>query len=50
MKNLRYPNITARTEAERLRQLESYLRQLVDQLNFALAALEALSGKGGSLT
>lgn len=33
---LRYPNITGRTEAERLRQLENYLRYLVDALNFLL--------------
>ena len=43
MNDLRYPNITGRTEAQRLRQLESWLRQLVDQLNYALAQLEKQS-------
>ena len=47
MKDLRYPNITGRTEAQRLRQLESWLRQLVDQLNFALAQLEKQTQEGG---
>lgn len=34
--SLRYPNITGRTEQEQLSQVNSYLRQMVDQLNFAL--------------
>ena len=34
--SLRYPNITGRTEREQLAQVNSYLRQMVDQLNFAL--------------
>lgn len=50
MKDIRYPNITGRTEAQRLRQLESYLRQLVDQLNYALAQLEKQAQKGGNAT
>jgi len=33
---IRYPSITGRTEAERIRQLEQYLRYLVDTLNFLL--------------
>lgn len=33
---LRYPHFTARTEQERLRELENYLRYLVDVLNFLL--------------
>jgi hypothetical protein len=40
MTNIRYPNITGRTDAEKLQQMESYLRQLVDQLNHTLMALE----------
>lgn len=40
MMDLRYPNLTGRTDAQRLRQLESWLRQLVDQLNYALGQLE----------
>ena len=48
MKDLRYPNITGRTEAQRLKQLESWLRQLVDQLNFALAELEKQTKQGGN--
>jgi len=40
MMEIRYPRITGRTEAEKIRQLESYLRTLVDQLNYALKELE----------
>lgn len=40
MVTIRYPNITAPTEGERLTQLESYLRYLADTLNLALARLE----------
>ena len=50
MKDIRYPNITGRTEAERLRQMESYLRQLVDQLNYALSQLEKKNEQGGNRT
>ena len=50
MKDIRYPNITGRTEEQRLRQLESYLRQLVDQLNYALETLEKQIEKGGKPT
>ena len=34
--NLRYPQITGNTPAEQMVQTKRYLRQLVDQLNFAL--------------
>lgn len=34
---LRYPNITGATEREQLVQMRSYLHQLVDQLQYALA-------------
>lgn len=30
---IRYPSITAKTEAEQIRQLERYLRYLADELN-----------------
>lgn len=40
--SLRYPNITGRTEREQLAQVNSYLRQMVDELNFAL------QGQGGA--
>jgi hypothetical protein len=50
MKDIRYPNITGRTEEQRLRQLESWLRQLVDQLNYALDALEKQIKEGGKST
>ena len=50
MIDLRYPNITGKSEADRLRQLESYLRQLVDKLNYALATLEKQNTKGGNRT
>ena len=36
MSKLRYPRFTARSEQERWRQLEDYLRYLVDALNFLL--------------
>ena len=33
MSDYRYPNITGKDSAEKLRQIESYLRQLVDKMN-----------------
>ena len=42
--NIRYPNITALTDKEKLIQIKSYLHQLVDDLNYALS----LSGTSGS--
>lgn len=39
--NIRYPNITAQDQAGRLLQVQSYLHQLVDQLNFSLQAIES---------
>lgn len=38
--NIRYPNITGKTPEEKLQQMESFLRQLVDQLNWMLPLLE----------
>lgn len=34
MSNFRYPNITGRSDGEKIGQIVSFLRQLVDQLNF----------------
>ena len=45
--SLRYPNITGRTEREQLAQVNSYLRQMVDQLNFALQG-QGGTGKAGA--
>lgn len=42
--NIRFPNITARTEAEQLAQIKSYLHQLAEQLNWALSTLESGTG------
>ena len=39
--NIRYPNITAQDQAGKLLQVQSYLHQLVDQLNFSLQAIES---------
>lgn len=38
--NLRYPNITGQSESAKLVQMQSYLHQLVDQLNYALKTIE----------
>ena len=43
--NFRYPNITAGTEKEQLTQIKSYLRQLIDQLNYALPTMGAGSAQ-----
>lgn len=44
--DIRYPNITGKTEAEQLLQMKSYMHQLVEQLNWALNTVE--SAQGGS--
>ena len=38
--DIRFPNITGSTEAQQLSQMKSYLHQLVEQLNWALASVE----------
>lgn len=38
--NLRFPNITANTEAGQLQQIQSYMHQLVEQLNWALSNVD----------
>lgn len=40
MIDIRYPNITAKTEKERIEQIHRYLYYLADQLNYALPLLE----------
>lgn len=42
--NLRFPNITAKTEREQLQQIQSYMYQLVEQLNWALENVGSSSG------
>ncbi len=42
--NLRYPNITGKTEAEQMVQVRSYLHQLVGELNWALSAVDSYQG------
>lgn len=39
--NIRYPNITAASDREKLAQVQSYLHQLVDQLNIAITSEKA---------
>lgn len=38
MIKIRYPNITGVTPEERQKQMENYIRYLVDTLNFVLSA------------
>jgi hypothetical protein len=40
MNNFRYPKITGATERDQLQQVHSFLHQLVDQLNFAMAEVD----------
>ena len=44
MIDLRFPNITGSTEKEQLSQVKTYLHQLVEQLNWALSAVESAQG------
>lgn len=46
--DLRYPNIQGKTAAEQIIQVNSYLHQLVDQLNWALNTVE--SAQSGNVT
>lgn len=41
--DIRLPNITASTDAAKLQQMQSYMYQLVEQLNWALNNLESIS-------
>lgn len=45
---LRFPNITAPTEAGQLLQVRSYLHQLVEQLNWALEHITSDSGQAAA--
>lgn len=40
MIDIRYPNITGKTDKEKIEQLHRYLIYLADQLNYALPQLE----------
>ena len=42
--NIRLPNITAPTEAGKLQQIQSYMHQLVEQLNWALNNIDTIGG------
>ncbi len=46
--DIRLPNITAPTDAGKLQQMQSYMYQLVEQLNWALNAVE--SAQSGNVT
>ena len=39
MINFRYPSITGNSEREQLAQIKSFLRQLVDDLNYAFSVI-----------
>ena len=39
MMDFRYPNITGKSEREQLEQMKRFLRQLVDQLNYAFSVI-----------
>lgn len=41
--DIRFPNITATTESGKIQQLQSYMHQLVEQLNWALNTVETAS-------
>ena len=48
MMNIRLPNITASSEREQLMQVKSYLLQLAQELNWALATIEAGTSAGNT--
>ena len=48
--DIRLPNITAPTEAGKIQQLQSYMHQLVEQLNWALNNMEGISAQSGATT
>ena len=45
MIDIRLPNITATTEAGKLQQVQSYMYQLVEQLNWALNNIDSISAQ-----
>lgn len=48
--NIRFPNITGKSEAEQLTQVKSYLHQLAEQLNWALSTIEAGTSNANATT
>lgn len=42
--NILLPNITASTDAGKLQQMQSFMHQLVEQLNWALNSIDSISG------
>ena len=40
IENIRFPNITGATDREQLKQIKSYLYQLVEQLNYTLSVID----------
>lgn len=42
--DIRYPQITAPTEAGKIQQMQNYMHQLVEQLNWALASVDSAIG------
>jgi len=46
--DIRFPNITAPTDAGKLQQLQSYMRQLVEQLNWALNNIDITVGENNA--
>lgn len=46
--DIRFPNITAPTEAGKLQQMQSYMHQLVEQLNWALNNIDITGGGSNS--
>ena len=47
--DIRLPNITATTEAGKIHQMQSYIHQLVEQLNWALNTVESAQGGNTSV-
>ena len=48
--NIRFPNITGVKPEEQILQIKSYLYQLVEQLNWMLPSMEAISGQTSAST
>lgn len=48
--NIRLPNITGHSDREKLQQMQSYMFQLVEQLNYALATVEKEATAAASTT
>ncbi len=48
--DIRFPNITASTDAGKLQQMQSYMHQLVEQLNWALNSLDSTTPTLKSVT